>query len=114
MKYEDILKTANYLKTVALQRDALKSQLKTRLVHCVGGGLFRITPELINLIKCQADMGYETLVVLDDNENPIQIADPRKFLEDLISTYAEATNAYYAEMEVLRQSRTVAEVVETV
>ena len=65
----------------------------SRLVMAYDGHLFVANPETITYVTCLMDR-HETFVILDTNQNPVLIEDPKQFLDKLITKNQEALNSY--------------------
>lgn len=102
------LEFANYSVTLANQRRALKEKYLADVIHYHNGGCFAITKELINFVKLQIDTGNDSGVVLiDDNDIPVEIANMDEFFDTILNKYFTASNEYYTEYQKLRKNRTV-------
>ena len=107
-RIQKAFETANYMTTLASQKQILKEEFYQNLIHYHNGGIFTATRELINFVKTLVDMGNNSSAVLiDNNELPVDIIDLSKFLEDLLSKYHFAVNGYYTRYDQLRKNRTV-------
>jgi len=104
---EDIISEADYRFTLKNQIDMLKLKMRSEMRYFAYGGNFIITPEFINLIKVYCDLGYEKIPLLDQNEYPVLVEDPKKFLEAVLGKYTDAINTYAHEFERLRTTRKV-------
>ena len=112
--YDEIKREASYVTAIATQREALKLRFKAACCIYLNGGHFVITPNFMTWIAQQIEMGYETVLLLDENENPIRIDHPEDFLITVTDQYSRALNAYYAAFSTLRQARSAEQVVERV
>lgn len=102
------LEFANYSVTLENQRRALKEKYLADIIFYHNGGCFAVTKELINFVKTLVDTGNDTGVVLiDDNNVPVEIADLNVFLETILNKYFTASNEYYTEYQKLRKQRSV-------
>lgn len=102
------LEFANYSVTLNNQRQALKEKFLADIIYYHNGGCFAVTKELINFVKTLIDTGNEEGVVLiDDNDVPIEIADMQNFLETILNKYFTASNEYYTEYQKIRKQRSV-------
>ncbi len=98
---------ANYMATLANQKQILKEEFHQHLIYFYNGGSFIATKELINFTKTLVDIGNNTEAVLvDSNDIPIDVHDLTIFLENLLSIYHKAINEYYTRYNQLRTSRT--------
>ena len=102
------LEFANYSVTLSNQRRALKEKFLADIIYYHNGGCFAVTKELINFVKTLIDTGNEEGVVLiDDNDVPVEIADMQNFLETILNKYFTASNEYYTEYQKIRKQRSV-------
>jgi hypothetical protein len=106
-RLEKGLSHANYALTVSRQKKNFKERYSVSLQHSINGGTFLATPNLISFVDLLIRQGNEESVLVDENENPIEIADLVKFLENLMFAYHGATNEFFSNYEKLRKSRTV-------
>jgi hypothetical protein len=102
------LEFANYSVTLNNQRRALKEKYLADIIYYQNGGCFAVTKELINFVKTLVDTGNDTGVILiDDNDVPVEIADLASFLETILNKYFVASNEYYTEYQKIRKQRSV-------
>lgn len=105
-KIQKAFDIADYMATLAAQKQVLKEEFNQNLLHFQNGGTFTITRELIlfvNLLK-----GVDSSAVLvDDNNIPVEIADLGVFLETILSKYQFAVNGYYTKYLKIKHARTV-------
>lgn len=102
---------AHYKATVTTARKNLLLRYQNALLHSCNGGVFTITRELILYVESQVRSGLLDMILIDDKQNPIMIATPSVFLQDIEATYHEATNRYFTDFENLRKARNVKTVV---
>jgi hypothetical protein len=99
---------ANYAETFSAQKKILKEEFNQGLIFFQNGGTFTITKELICFVKILADFpNNKTVVLVDDNHSPIEIADVEKFLEIILSKYNFAVNGYYTKYSAITSARSV-------
>lgn len=99
---------ANYRQTLAIQRKTLKERIEGRLTYGHASGVFKIDRSLIVFVQMLIDQGRtENVPLLDENENPILIADLQKFREEILDRYFSATYEYYEEYQKIKSSRTI-------
>lgn len=103
---------ANYKATLAIQKDNAKVRLATDLLYATGGGIFTITPTLMNFVDLLVRQGQMDAVLIDDKGKPIAITDLQAMLDTISMQYAEATNAYLAEYDRLRKARSIKAIVD--
>ena len=58
------------------------------------------------------DIPFEPIILLDKNDEPVQITDLSKFVEEVEECNTEALNYYHDTYTALRLSRTTAELIE--
>jgi hypothetical protein len=99
---------ANYMSTLAAQKQILKEEFNQSLIHFHNGGTFTITKELIVFIKTIKEItNNNTTVIVDDNQIPVEILDVDAFLECILSKYQFAINGYYTKYAAIKNARTV-------
>lgn len=107
-RLEKALEFANFMVTLNNQKRSLKEKYHSDCVYYQSGGTFTITKELITFIKTLVDLENTTdVVIIDDNELPIRVADLNQFLSDIIDQYYTASNSYYLEYQNLKKNRSV-------
>ena len=74
------------------KRNALE-KANSRLVVVDNEHLFRADPETICLVSTLKEL-YDSFCVLDTNNNPVEINDPKDFLSVLVTRNQESINAY--------------------
>jgi len=94
----------NYRATLAQQIKVLEQKFKDQCVVSYSGGLFLITPELINQL---ANIKETTQWVLDMNSNPILIRGIVHFYEQAYNVYYTALNEYGTAYNTLKTQRSV-------
>jgi hypothetical protein len=104
-RLEEALATANYQLTLNIQKQNIKLNLENKLIYATGGGLFKITPELISFVSALNVAGREQTILLDVNSNPIEITDLHEFLDTIIDIYYENMNEYLFEFRTFQKKR---------
>lgn len=108
---EDRLKKAiefsNYRIGLFNKKEDIKSRVSSMLTYGHNGGIFKINQTLISFVKLIIDHGKDRAVLIDNNENPIEIADLKSFYETIFTKYFEANNYYHSEYERLKKARSV-------
>lgn len=111
-RLEKALNFSNYMVTLNNQKRVLREKFKENTVYYFNGGQFTVTKELITFVNMLVERdNTEDVVLIDDNETPILVADLEDFLSDIISTYFTASNAYHAEYKILTKKRSVSKLV---
>ena len=101
------LETSNLMVVINQQKRILREQYQASLVHYSKGCQFTATQELISFCSSMLQLGQTQSVVLDDNGIPALIENLQDFTNDLVETYASATNTYYSKYEGLKKQRSV-------
>lgn len=104
---------SNYMVTLNNQKRIIKEKFKEKNIYYFNGGQFTVNKELITFVDMlvQRD-NIEDIILIDDNELPIQIANLEDFLSDVVDTYFTAANEYYAEYKSLIAKRSVEKLVD--
>jgi len=111
-RLEKALAFSNYMVTLNNQRRALKEKFLNDCVFYQAGGSFTITKELINFCKLLIDQGNdEEVILIDDNDLPVEIANMKEFFLKVINIYFSATNSYFSEYQKLKTNRTIEKMV---
>ena len=111
-RLEKALDFSNYMVTLNNQKRVLFEQYRQNLVHYYKGGQFSVTQELISFCQSLAALEQETVVLTDDNNQPIEIDPLEDFLSDILNVYAEASNKYLSEFNKIKKNRSVEGIVE--
>jgi hypothetical protein len=107
-KLKAALEFSDYRQTLNQQRIQINDKLISDITFGHNGGMFKITPALINFLELLISKDRKKNVpILDINDNPIMIADLEEFRDDIFDRYLTAVNVYYIEYENLKKSRTV-------
>ena len=90
--------------TIALEKQNALEKAKSRMLLAHNGHLFNADAETINLVKTLSeDLG--TFVILDVNDNPVLIEDPKKLLDALKSKNQEVLNSYHKLHKKITETR---------
>lgn len=104
---------ANYMATLVSQKNILNEELSQNLLHYESGGTFTASKELINFVKTLLDIGYlENVVVVDDNNTPINVEDLKTFFDKVVSVYFEAVNEFFNKYNALIKQRKIESLVD--
>jgi len=108
-KLEKALAAANHRLNLLNLKENLKIKFDTIVTYATNGGIFKATRELIVFVKIIIDSNRSTVVLIDENGNPIEITDIPNFYENLLDKYFQATNYYHYEYTKLKKIRSSAE-----
>lgn len=112
-RLEKALDFSNYMVTLNNQKRVLKEKFREQTVYYYLGGQFTVSKQLITFVSMLVEQGNdEDIVLVDDNETPIMIANLSDFQAEILNTYFTAANEYHAEYENLRKNRSVEKLVE--
>jgi hypothetical protein len=99
--------------TLNNQKRLLKEKFYENLIYFDSGSQFIVTQNLINFVKLLIESGYDTDVVLiDDNDIPVRINDLQTFYQNILDVYFKSSNAYMNEYEKIRKSRTIEKLID--
>ena len=103
-RLEEALEYSNYMVTYNNQKRILKNKFLDQNVYYAGGTKFNITKEFITFINLLLQKGQtKSVTIIDDNDNPVQIDDFQKFVDDVMDLYAKNVNDYYAQMQSIKK-----------
>tara|TARA_Y100000034_G_C6893461_1_gene411475 strand:+ start:203 stop:517 length:315 start_codon:yes stop_codon:yes gene_type:complete len=90
--------------TIALEKQNALEKAKSRMLFAHNGHLFNADAETISLVKTLSeDLG--TFVILDVNDNPVLIEDPKALLDALKSKNQEVLNSYHQLYKTITETR---------
>jgi len=106
------LEFSNFITTINNQKRMIKEKYFQSLIYFVQGGQFTVTKELITFVTLLVEKGnIENIVLVDDNDRPIEISDLELFLEEVLSIYFESSNMYHQKYTELSKSRDIGSLV---
>lgn len=101
------LEFSNYMVTLNNQKRILFEQYQQDCMHYYNGGQFSITQELISFCQSLHALSQTTVILVDDNKQPIEIDPLEEFLFEIIGTYSAASNKYHSEYDKIKKNRSV-------
>lgn len=108
IELEKVIEIANTMTVLANQKRALKEEYEQSLIFFINGGSFKVTKELISFVhSIRTISNYNEFVFIDESGTPIKIEDLDKFLTDILNVYVTSSNAYLADYQKLKTSKTV-------
>lgn len=110
-RLEKAIQTANYMATLNTQKKLAYEEYSQSLIYYHNGASFTANRELINFVKTLIDLGYTELVLLDDNNIPMEISDAKEFLNLLLGVYVKSTADYFNTYNALKKKRKVEDLV---
>ena len=76
------------------KRNALE-KAQSRLIIVYKEHIFRAASQTINLVKTLGEVHSSLFYILDTNNNPVEITNPKEFLQILIERNQEAISSYH-------------------
>ena len=112
-KVQKAFDNANYMATLVSQKNILNEELAQNLLYYENGGTFTASKELINFTKTLLDIGYaENVVLVDDNNTPVNIEILQTFFDKIVSVYFESVNEFYNKHNALIKQRKIESLVD--
>jgi len=101
------LEFSNFLETQNNQKRIFLKQFKDNLIHYAYGHKFTVSIQLINLLSVLTETDQQSIVILDDNELPIIINDPKEFMQNIVGVYIFASRKYAKDYADIKENRSV-------
>lgn len=98
---------SNYLVTLNNQIYAEKERFFNKIIHYYNGGIFTIDRSLINYLFFLKHQQLSEIVVLDDNNIPIEITDFELFYNEVINKHHSALIEFNNSYKNLRRQRSI-------
>jgi len=111
-RVEKALEFANYRATLNNQKQKLKDQCEANLNYAFNGGLFYIDQTLISFIGNFLSQGKTAMVVLDNNQTPVDIENLQEFYDSITTRWFESVNEYHRQHTELADKRKVHKLVD--
>jgi hypothetical protein len=106
-RLEKALEFSNFMTTLNNQRRIIREQFLENCVHYLNGGKFSVTRELINFCSLIHTRGQTSIVLIDDNDAPVEVSDLEKFLDDITDIYFTNSYEYLNKYNEIKKNRTV-------
>ncbi len=87
------------------QKISLKESQQERLTVSYGGGMFRVTIELMSFLSTWSQ--EDQLYLVDSYENPVLVEDPSELLYKCKMRWSEVMNDWHNELQDLRKVRKI-------
>ena len=110
-RIEKAFAVANYMATLANQKRIILEEYNQQLIYYVEGATFKITPDLISFVKTMCDRPFD-LILVDSNNLPVKISNPKEFLNDIISVYDTASADYFSKYSDIKSKRKIADIID--
>jgi len=111
-RLEKALDFSNFMVTLHNQLRIFKEQYYQNLICYYSGGQFTVTQELITFCNMMSTRGYKEIILIDDNENPIEIENLEDFLTQILDLYFRASNSYLNDYNKIKKERSVKNLVD--
>lgn len=106
-RLEKALEFSNFLETQNNQKRIFLKQYKDNLIHYAFGHKFTVSTQLINLLSVLLETDQEQIVILDDNETPVIIDNPKEFMKEIVGVYIFASRKYAKDYADIKENRSV-------
>jgi hypothetical protein len=112
-KIEKAFEVVNYMATLSNQRRLLAEEVNQKLIYYINGSTFKITPTLINFAKLMIDVDRTVdAVFIDDNNNPVVVADVQEFFNNITAQYFEVTINYSTRFLAIKSKRKISDLID--
>ena len=109
-RIEKAFAVANYMATLSNQKRIILEEFNQKLIYYIDGATFKVTPDLIGFVKTMADRPSD-LILIDNNNIPVKISNPKKFLSDIMQIYSNASLAYFEKYSEIRSKRKISDII---
>jgi hypothetical protein len=110
-RLQKALEISNLSTIIKDKKRLLKEQFYDKIVIYKNGGIFTISPELINFTQNLLNREVESVILIDDNELPVNITDLDDFVSDIYDVYFSATNKYFQDYQELIKNRSAEKII---
>jgi len=112
-KIQKAFEVVNYMATLSNQRRLLAEEVNQKLIYYINGSTFKITPTLINFAKLMINLDrVADAVFVDDNNNPVVVADVQEFFDNITTQYFEVIDNYSTRFLAIKSKRKISDLVE--
>jgi hypothetical protein len=95
MDIRELKKQSDLSYDIAVAKRNALEKAHARLVVVYNEHLFRADAQTIALVKTLSEVHTSPFYVLDSNNNPVEISNPKEFLQILIQRNQEAISSYH-------------------
>lgn len=106
-RLERALDFSNYMTTLNNQRRIAKEQFLENSIHYLNGGKFSVNRELITFCHTLIQKNQSTVVLIDDNDMPVEINDLQSFIDDILDIYFKTTYEYLDKYNEIKKNRKI-------
>lgn len=112
-KIEKAFEVVNYMATLSNQKRLLAEEVNQKLIYYTNGSTFKITPALINFTKLMIDLDRVVdAVFIDDNNNPVVVADVKELLDSITTQYFEVIENYSSRFLAIKSKRKISDLID--
>jgi len=111
-RLEQALDFSNFRMILTTRQENLKTLMNNKLMLSYGGGLFKVSKELISFIALIVLAGGDETILIDENDIPIKITELEEFGEKCKETYEKALTQYYNSYQKLSEAREIRKVID--
>ena len=112
-RIEKAFEVVNYMATLSNQRRLLAEEVDQKLIYYINGSTFKISPSLINFTKLMIDLQRTVdAVFIDDNNNPVVVADVQEFFDSITAQYFEVINNYSFKFSAIKSKRKISDLID--
>jgi hypothetical protein len=112
-KIEKAFSVANYMATLTNQRRIILEEYNQSLLYYKNGATFKVTPELISLVKTCLDLEKTTdIVFVDLNNLPVVVSSVNDFFNDITELYFKSTSEYNEKYNNIKSKRKIADLID--
>jgi len=111
-RLEQALDFSNFRMILTTRQENLKTLMNNKLMLSYGGGLFKVTKELLAFVGIILLNQEREAIIVDENDIPIKIEDLKEFAQTAIITYKKALEQYYKSYQKLSEAREIRKVID--
>ena len=111
-RLEQALDFSNFRMILTTRQDNLKTLMNNKLMLSYGGGLFKVTKDLLGFVGLILLNQEQEVIIVDENDIPIKIENLREFAKTAIATYEKALEQYYKSYQKLSEAREIRKVID--
>ena len=111
-RLEKALEFSNFMVTLNNQKRIYKEKFEQDIIYYFDGCQFTVDKELICFCKIMMLQEQDSIVLIDDNNRPVEIEDLQEFYSNILSVYFTATNEYLEKYNTVVKNRRIENMVE--
>ena len=111
-RLEKALDFSNYMITLNNSKKVLEETFHQDIIYYYNGAQFTVDKELVCFCSIMLQNNQTSIVLVDDNNRPIEVTDLEAFLDEILDVYNTATNDYLTKYNALIKNRTIEKMVE--